>query len=144
LIGGSGDRVVASCGYEVMHYGVLSAMHMKMVRRFSPDVLIFQAYYRVSHPDEDNIFFGIVQRGAAMIMLKRHWCRSGAKLNPGYQKRHCPLESLYPCPDAMATEFSLGHVEFFQPLHNNEDGLRGFEVEDADGYILYFGCPQVG
>jgi len=30
----------------------------------------------------------------------------------------------------------------FQPLQDNDDGLRGFEVEDVDGYILFFGCPK--
>ena len=47
-----------------------------------------------------------------------------------------------PDPDALAAEFSLRNVEFFQPLGNNDDGLRGFEVKDADGYLLYFGCPH--
>ena len=48
------------------------------------------------------------------------------------------------CPgsDALAAEFSSRDVAFFQILQNNEDGLRGFEVEDADGYILYFGHPK--
>ena len=32
------------------------------------------------------------------------------------------------------------NVEFFVPLQDNaEDGLRGFEVKDADGYLLLFG-----
>ena len=43
-------------------------------------------------------------------------------------------------PDSLAAEFSSRNVEFFQPLQNNDDGLRGFEVRDADGYVLYFGC----
>ena len=33
-------------------------------------------------------------------------------------------------------------LSFFTPLGNNDDGLRGFEVKDADGYLLYFGCLQ--
>ena len=44
-----------------------------------------------------------------------------------------------PDPDALAAEFSLRNVEFFQPLKNDDDGLRGFEVKDADGYLLFFG-----
>ncbi|NCU03448.1 MAG: hypothetical protein GXC73_05620 [Chitinophagaceae bacterium] len=27
-------------------------------------------------------------------------------------------------------------------MDNDEDGLRGFEMQDADGYILYFGRLQ--
>ena len=46
-----------------------------------------------------------------------------------------------PDPDALAAEFSSRHVEFFLPLRADyaEDGLRGFEVKDADGYLLFFG-----
>ena len=29
--------------------------------------------------------------------------------------------------------------EFFQPLGDTADGLRGFELRDADGYVLFFG-----
>ena len=32
-------------------------------------------------------------------------------------------------------------VSFREPLGNNSDLLRGFEVMDADGYVLYFGRP---
>jgi hypothetical protein len=47
-----------------------------------------------------------------------------------------------PDPDALAAEFSSRGIEFVVPLMNNDDGLRGFEVKDADGYILFFGRPQ--
>ena len=30
-------------------------------------------------------------------------------------------------------------VEFFLPLQDTQDGLHGFEIEDADGYLLFFG-----
>ena len=53
-------------------------------------------------PSDDDIFFGIVQRGGAMIMVK----------------------------------------EFSHPLENDDDGLRGFEVKDTDGYVLFFGRPR--
>ena len=47
-----------------------------------------------------------------------------------------------PDPDALAAEFSSRNVEFFQPLkdeNDGDDGLRGFEVQDADGHVLFFG-----
>ena len=44
-----------------------------------------------------------------------------------------------PHPDALAEEFALRQVEFFQPLQEGDDGLWGFEVKDADGYLLFFG-----
>ncbi len=95
-------------------------------------------------PEENDIFFGIVQRGAAMIMMKD----VGVEPVPNYTrdiKQGIARWDAYlhvPDPDALAAEFTLRNVEFFQPLMNNDDGLRGFEVLDADGYVLYFGRPD--
>jgi hypothetical protein len=47
-----------------------------------------------------------------------------------------------PDPDALAAEFSSRKVEFSRPLEDDDDGLRGFEVKDADGYVLFFGRPR--
>jgi hypothetical protein len=44
-----------------------------------------------------------------------------------------------PDPDALAAEFQARGVEFFVPLKDTHDGLRGFEVQDVDGYVLFFG-----
>ena len=44
-----------------------------------------------------------------------------------------------PDPDALAAEFASRDVEFSEPLADTEDGLRGFELKDADGYVLFFG-----
>jgi catechol 2,3-dioxygenase-like lactoylglutathione lyase family enzyme len=94
-------------------------------------------------PTEDDIFFGIVQRDAAMIMLKS----IGVEPVPNYTrdiKKGIARWDAYlhvPHPDALAEEFALRNVEFFQPLQENDDGLWGFEVKDADGYLLYFGRP---
>jgi catechol 2,3-dioxygenase-like lactoylglutathione lyase family enzyme len=95
-------------------------------------------------PSDDDIFFGIVQRGAAMIMLKE----IGVDPIPNYtrdiKKGFAPWDAyLYvPDPDALASEFSSRNVGFFKPLMDNDDNLRGFEVADADGYVLYFGRPN--
>ena len=92
-------------------------------------------------PSEDDIFFGIVQRGAAMIIVKD----IGVDPVPNYTrdiKNGIARWDAYvdvPDPDALAAEFSSRGVEFFQPLGEGEDGLRGFEVKDADGYMLFFG-----
>ena len=94
-------------------------------------------------PSEDDIFFGIVQRGAAMIILKA----IGVDPVPNYTrdiKQGIARWDAYlyvPDPDALAAEFSSRDVEFVQPLSDNDDGLRGFEIKDADGYMLYFGRP---
>ena len=95
-------------------------------------------------PEKDDIFFGIVQRGSAMIMLKD----IGVEPVPNYTrdiKQGIARWDAYlhvPDPDALAAEFSSRNVDFVQPIGDNDDGLRGFEVKDADGYILYFGRPN--
>src|SRR5438034_7909367 len=95
-------------------------------------------------PDPDDIFFGIVERGAAMIMLKD----VGVDPLPNYKrdvKKGWARWDAYlhvPDPDALAAEFSSRNVEFSQPLKDDDDGLRGFELKDADGYVLFFGRPR--
>jgi hypothetical protein len=39
-----------------------------------------------------------------------------------------------PDPGALASEFAARQVAFSAPLKDDDDGLRGFEVKDADGY----------
>ena len=98
-------------------------------------------------PSDDDIFFGIVQRGAAMIILKS----IGVDPVPNYTrdiKQGIARWDAYvyvPDPDALAAEFSFRSVEFFTTIKDSEDGddgLRGFEIKDADGYILFFGRPR--
>jgi catechol 2,3-dioxygenase-like lactoylglutathione lyase family enzyme len=43
-------------------------------------------------------------------------------------------------PEALAAEFASRGVRFSVPLgDDDDDGLRGFVVEDLDGYGLFFG-----
>ena len=95
-------------------------------------------------PGDDDIFFGIVQRGAAMIMLKDVGVDPVPNYTRDVQKGIARWDAYVyvPDPDALAEEFSSRNVEFFQPLKDNDDGLRGFEIQDADGYMLFFGRPQ--
>jgi len=44
-----------------------------------------------------------------------------------------------PDPEALATEFASRGVRFSVPLADSDDGLRGFVIEDIDGYGLFFG-----
>ena len=95
-------------------------------------------------PSDDDIFFGIVKRGAAMIILKA----IGVDPVPNYTrdiKQGIARWDAYlyvPDPDVLAAEFLSRNVEFFKSIKDSEegdDGLRGFEVKDADGYLLFFG-----
>jgi len=94
-------------------------------------------------PEPADIFFGIVERGAAMIMLKA----VGVDPTPNYTRdigqgwARWDAYLHVPDPDALAAEYSSRHVEFFQPLKDDDDGLRGFALQDADGYVLFFGKP---
>jgi catechol 2,3-dioxygenase-like lactoylglutathione lyase family enzyme len=109
---------------------------------FYRDRLGFEIMYQ--GPEPDDIFFGMVRRGGAMIMLKA----IGVDPIPNYtrdiKKGYAPWDAYLavPDPDALAAEFASRNVEFFKPLQNNSDNLRGFEVKDADGYVLYFGRPN--
>jgi len=89
----------------------------------------------------DDVFFAIVERGAAMIMLKDvgvdplpNPARDADARWDAYLHVHDP--------DALAAEFSSRGVVFSEPLKDTEDGLRGFELKDTDGYVLFFGRPR--
>ncbi len=98
-------------------------------------------------PEPGDVFFGIVERGAAMIIVKA----IGVEPVPNHTrdiKQGIARWDAYlhvPDPDALAAEFASRQVEFFRTIEdseNGDDGLRGFELKDADGYILFFGRPR--
>ncbi|HEY2710885.1 MAG TPA: VOC family protein [Chthoniobacterales bacterium] len=89
----------------------------------------------------DDPFFGIVCRGGAMIMLKA----VGVDPLPNYKREPQARWDAYlyaPDPDTLAAEFLSRKIELSEPLKDTPDGLRGFEVKDADGYVLFFGRPR--
>jgi catechol 2,3-dioxygenase-like lactoylglutathione lyase family enzyme len=113
------------------------------------DVAASLAFYRdrlgfeiiFQGPAPEDLFFGIVARGGAMIMVKA----VGVDPLPNYLREGGARWDAYldvPDPDALAAEFASRHVEFSVPLRDDDDGLRGFELKDLDGYVLYFGRPN--
>lgn len=89
----------------------------------------------------DDPFFAIVRRGGAMIMLKD----VGVDSLPNYRREPAARWDAYlsvPDPDGLAAEFASRDVEFSEPLKDTHDGLRGFELRDSDGYVLFFGRPR--
>ena len=93
-------------------------------------------------PTDDDIFFGIVQRGGATIIMKA----IGVDPVPNYTrdiKQGIARWDAFlhvPDPDALAAEFTSRNVEIFRSVKDDDgDGLHGFEVKDADGYLLFFG-----
>lgn len=88
----------------------------------------------------DEPFFGIVRRGGAMIMVKA----VGVDPLPNCTREPMARWDAYlfvPDPDGLAAEFAARGVEFAAPLENTHDGLRGFELMDPDGHVLFFGRP---
>ena len=90
---------------------------------------------------EDDPFFAIVCRDRAMLMFKAvevdpapNPTRDGAARWDAYLN--------VPDPDSLAKEFTSRGVVFSVPLQDTHDGLRGFELKDADGYVLFFGRPR--
>lgn len=95
-------------------------------------------------PEENDIFFGIVERGRAMILMKDVDVEPvpNYKRDIGHGIARWDAYFYVPDPDALAAEFASRDVEFFEPLTDTDDGLRGFEVQDVDGYVLFFGRPR--
>lgn len=116
--------------------------HVPSALAFYRDRLGFEITFQ--GPTPDDIFFGIVRRGGAMIIFKD----VGVEPVPNYTrniKQGIARWDAYvdvPDPDALAAEFASRHVEFSEPLQDTDDGLRGFELKDADGYVLFFGRPR--
>jgi|SRR5262245_11208619 len=113
--------------------------HVPTSLSFYRDRLGFEITFQ--GPEPDDIFFGIVRRGGAQILFKD----VGVAPQPNYTRdvkkgiaRWDAFVSV-PDPDELAAEFAARNVEFFVPLTDTDDGLRGFEVQDADGHVLFFG-----
>jgi catechol 2,3-dioxygenase-like lactoylglutathione lyase family enzyme len=108
---------------------------------FYRDMLGFELEYQ--HPDRDP-FFAIVRRDSAMIFVKS----VGAEPIPNRTRSVPEVAARWDAyvsaadPDGLAAEFTSRGVKFFEPLKDTHDGLRGFEIEDADGYLLFFGRPR--
>jgi catechol 2,3-dioxygenase-like lactoylglutathione lyase family enzyme len=108
---------------------------------FYCDKLGFEVVFQA---EPDDLFFGIVKRGGAMIFLKD----VGVDPLPNHMRdvnkgtARWDAYVYVPDPDALAAEFSSRNVELSGPLKDTHDGLRGFELKDADGYVLFFGRPR--
>jgi catechol 2,3-dioxygenase-like lactoylglutathione lyase family enzyme len=110
---------------------------------FYRDQLGFET--RFQQPD-NSPFFAILGRDGAQIFVKSE---KGVAPQPN-SKRHPHLRwdaYVYaPDPDALAGEFSHRSSDngaaSSVPLKDTHDGLRGFEIRDPDGYVLFFGRPN--
>ena len=108
---------------------------------FYCDKLGFEVTFQA---EPDDLFFGIVQRGRAMIFLKDIGVEPVPNHTRDIGKGSPPWDAYVyvPDPDALVAEFASRGVEFSKPLADTHDGLRGFELKDPDGYTLFFGRPR--
>src|SRR5437773_9705517 len=112
---------------------------------FYRDMLGFEITFRGPTPDDE--FFGIVRRDGATIVFKALGVFSDGKEVtvepvPNYGRKPASSWDAYlevPDPDALAAEFASRGVLFSAPITDRDDGLRGFEIKDLDGYGLFFG-----
>jgi catechol 2,3-dioxygenase-like lactoylglutathione lyase family enzyme len=91
-------------------------------------------------PDQEP-FFAILGRDGAMLFVKAG--KAAPQPNPtrdAAMRWDAYLSA--PDPDALAAEFGSRGVAFSEPLRDTHDGLRGFEITDPDGYVLFFGRPR--
>ena len=90
----------------------------------------------------DSPFFAIVGRDDISIMLKE--ITADIKPAPNHTLHEWARWDAFISvsdPDSLFEEYRAAGVTFRQSLQDDEDGLRGFEVVDADNYVLFFGRP---
>jgi catechol 2,3-dioxygenase-like lactoylglutathione lyase family enzyme len=113
------------------------------------DVIMSTAFYKdllgfdvtFLGPD-DGTYFAMLKRDGVRLMLKAITSEVQPTPNPSrHQWARWDAYVYTPDPDALAEEFTSRGVSFREPLGVNSDQLRGFEVMDTDGYVLYFGRP---
>ncbi|MGB8029387.1 MAG: VOC family protein [Terracidiphilus sp.] len=106
---------------------------------FYCDKLGFES--RFQQPDT-NPFFAIVGRDTAQLFVK---AEKNVLPQPNHTRHaYMRLDAFVYVedPDALAAELSGCGADFSAPLKNTNDGLRGFEIRDPDGYVLFFGRPR--
>ena len=103
-----------------------------------------QLGFEVRHKSPEEVpFFAIVGRDDTQIFLKE--ITEGINPQPNSTRHPWARWDAFVSvenPDALAAEFAEANIRFARELEDTEDGLRGFELRDNDGYILFFGRPR--
>lgn len=106
---------------------------------FYVDKLEFEV--RFIGPPDDH-YFAIVGRDQVAIMLKE--IAPDITPVPNHTRHEWARWDAYiftADPDILYEEYRSNGLSFHQPLQDDSDNLRGFEIEDTDGYVLFFGRP---
>jgi catechol 2,3-dioxygenase-like lactoylglutathione lyase family enzyme len=105
---------------------------------FYRDKLGFESLHQ---QPESEPFFAIVGRDGAMLFVKAGEIRPLPNSKRDPEMRWDAYLGVND-PDALAAEFVDRGVAFSVPLDDTHDGLRGFEITDPNGYVLFFGRPR--
>ena len=107
---------------------------------FYCDKLGFQSILEVP---KDDPFFAIVCRDSVSFSLKEigpdttpvpnHCRHEWARWDAFVDTRN---------PDELYREFCEKDVTIHEPLADTDDGLRAFEIQDVNGYVICFGCDS--
>jgi hypothetical protein len=102
------------------------------------DRLGFDTCYQ--EPEEEPFLAGLRRDGAALFV------KAGEASPLPNPRRDAAMRWDASCdtpdPDALAAEFTERDVPFSSPLKDTEEGLRGFEITDPDGCVIFFGCSR--
>jgi catechol 2,3-dioxygenase-like lactoylglutathione lyase family enzyme len=106
---------------------------------FYRDKLGFESRFRA--PDV-GAFFAIIGRDGTQILIKSDRDVSPLPNHMRHPYMRWDAFVYVADPDALAAEFADHGAAFSAPLKDTDDGLRGFEICDPDGYTLFFGRPK--
>jgi len=92
---------------------------------------------------EGDPYWAMIGRDHIAIMLKT--ITGEVRPVPNYTRHPWAAWDAYIStddPEGLFGEYRSRGVLFRKPLHINSDRLLGFELQDADGYVLFFGRPD--
>ncbi|AXC13120.1 hypothetical protein ACPOL_3841 [Acidisarcina polymorpha] len=96
---------------------------------------------RLQQPERDP-FFALIGRDGAQFFVKAEKDVLPVPNHMRHRQLRWDAYVYAPDPDALAAEFANRGATFSEPLQDTHDGLRGFEISDPDGYVLFFGRPK--
>jgi len=116
-----------------------------IVRDVSPSIAFYRdrlSFQLAFVAPEDDPFFAILRRDGVQIMIKA--ILPDVHPTPNCKQHPWAKWDAFvhtPDPDSLAAEFAARGVSLHAPLADTDDQLRGFELQDPDGYVLFFGRP---
>ena len=133
---------VFPAGSQVVHENLVSIIPFFIVANLQASIahyldrLGFQLDFQ--GPPED-VYYAQVRRDSAAIMLKT--ITPEVEPRPNHTRHEWARWDAYIYtldPDTLFKEFKQRGASFAKELSFIDDGLWGFEVSDADGYVLAF------